>query len=584
MKSMIGFFNRNKKLSSLTTISLVIQIIGTLAVPFLIGELIDTGIASGNQSLVIKIGLQMLAVALIGGAAAVYGSYLSAQLAARYGYEVRRDFYTKIQLLSIQDVESFGVPSLLTRMTNDVTNIQRSLGMFLQLILPAPIICIFSVITTYMNSPKLALIPLVSIVLYLVVVTFLLKKGLPLSATIQSRLDRIMVKLREFFNGINMIRAFDKQDEEEGKTNQRFSDYADSMIRVNKIFAYLTPVAYLLMGLVFALIIWVGGLLVGTGDLQIGVVTAVVEYSMLTLAYLIMAAMVIVTLPRSFASLKRVEEVIDRIPEIRDQRNETERSRTTDNINFASFNSVGFAYNGAEPVLEDITFAIARGKTTAIVGGTGSGKSTIAKVLLNLTTVNRGEILIDGIKLTDLSHHDLRYKISYVPQKAFLFSGTIESNLRMGYPDASFSELDRAVSIAQAKEFIASLENGYQAFVAQGGTNFSGGQKQRLSIARALIKPADLYVFDDSFSALDYQTDANLRRALRSEMSEATFLIVAQRLSTIKDADHIIVLDEGRIVGQGRHLELLKTNQTYQEFALSQGIDLEGGQLHGNAN
>lgn len=583
MKSMTGFFSRNKKLSILTAICLAVQIIGTLAVPFLIGELIDHGIASGNQSLIIKIGFQMLVVALIGGGAAVYGSFLSAKLAAKYGYEVRQEFYSKVQQLSIQDVESFGVSSLLTRMTNDVTNVQRALGMFLQLIFPAPIICVFAVIMTYINSPKLAIIPLISIILYLSVAAFLLRKGLPLSATIQHRLDRIMVKLREFFNGINMIRAFDNQDEEEAKTNQRFTDYADSMIAVNKIFAYLTPVAYLIMGLVFALIIWFGGLLVGAGELQIGVVTAVVEYSMLTLAYLIMAAMVIVTLPRSYASLTRIEEVLNRLPEISDRQQATVKSVTTME-NFASFHSVKFAYNGAEPVLEDITFNIARERTTAIVGGTGSGKSTIAKVLLNLTTINSGKIMIDGISLTNLSQNDLRSKISYVPQKAFLFSGTIEQNLKMGKADASQEELERAVEIAQAKAFIASQDGGYQAFVAQGGTNFSGGQKQRLSIARALVKPAALYVFDDSFSALDYQTDANLRQALRNQMPHATFLIVAQRLSTIKEADHIIVLDEGRIVGQGRHLELLKTNQIYQEFALSQGIDLKGGQLNGNTN
>lgn len=584
MKSMTGFFSQNKKISILTAISLAVQIMGTLAVPFLIGELIDKGIASGNPSIVLRIGGQMLVVALVGGGAAILGSYLSAKLAATYGYEVRQHFYQKVQQLSLQDVESFGVATLLTRMTNDVTNVQRSLGMFLQLILPAPIICLFAVLMTYINSPKLALIPLVSIILYLMVVGFLLKKGLPLSSEIQHRLDQIMVKLREFFNGINMIRAFDNQDEEEEKTNQRFSDYAQSMITVNKIFAYLTPVAYMLMGLVFALIIWVGGLLVGQGSLQIGIVTAVVEYSMLTLAYLIMAAMVIVTLPRSLASLTRIEEVLATIPEINDEKQDFTAISTNNTSNFISFNAVQFAYNEAEPVLEDITFNIAKGQTTAIVGGTGSGKSTIAKVLLNLTTISSGEILIDGVTLNNLSQKDLRNKISYVPQKAFLFSGTIESNLRMGNPEASKEELERAVELAQAKPFIADQEAGYQAFVAQGGNNFSGGQKQRLSIARALVKPADLYIFDDSFSALDYQTDARLRQALRSQMEGSTFLIVAQRLSTIKDADLIIVLNEGRIVGQGSHLDLLKNNQIYQEFAVSQGISLQGGHVHENIN
>jgi ATP-binding cassette subfamily B protein len=381
-----------------------------------------------------------------------------------------------------------------------------------------------------------------------------------------------MVKLREFFNGINMIRAFDNQETEESKTNQRFTEYADSMIKVNKIFALLTPVAYLIMGLVFALIIWAGSHLVGTGEIQIGVVTAVIEYSMQTLGYLIMAAMVIVTLPRSLASLRRINEILDKKPEITDTNTSTHLINQNNTDSLVSLNQVTFAYNGAEPVLENISFDILRGKTTAIVGGTGSGKSTVAKIILNLTTIQSGEILFNSQNINTLSQQTLREKISYVPQKAFLFSGTIESNLKMGLSNADKTQMKIAANIAQATDFITNQENGYDSFVAQGGTNFSGGQKQRLSIARALIKPADLYIFDDSFSALDYQTDANLRKALKTDMPEATFLIVAQRLSTIQDADHIIILDEGKIVGQGTHTELLHHNQTYQEFAISQGI------------
>lgn len=575
MKKLLLFFSKNKKLSILTLLSLMVQVLGTLAVPFLIGELIDSGIAANNYPLVIKIGKQMFGVAVIGSAAAIYGSYLSARLAALYGYQLRRDFYHKVQALSIQEIESFNVSSLLTRMMNDVTNIQRSMVMMLQLIIPAPIICLFAVGMTAITSPKLAIIPLLSIVLYLASVSYLLKKGLPLSINIQTRLDKMMVKLREFFNGVMMIRAFDNQNEEEKQLNQRFADYADSMIRVNKIFAFLTPVAYLLMGLVFALIIWFGGILVGNGQLQIGVVTAVIEYSVLTLAYLIMAAMVIVTLPRAIASLHRVNEVLEKTPA------KSEVLTNTPNIKdeavFARFQHVTFAYNGAEPVLNDISFDILKGKTTAIVGGIGSGKSTIAKVLLNLATIQQGQILVDGVDLKQTSQTSLIQKISYVPQKAFLFSGTIESNLKMGCPTATADRMQRALAIAQATDFVATQDNGIHSFVAQGGTNFSGGQKQRISIARALVKPAQLYIFDDSFSALDYQTDALLRQALATEMSDATFLIVAQRLSTIKDADQIIVLDEGRIVGRGTHQELLKTNQTYQEFAISQGVSLKGG-------
>lgn len=574
MTYMKQFLKSNKGLFFLTIVALAFQTIGTLAVPFLIGKLIDTGISSGNQKLVISIGIQMLIVAIIGSLAAVLGSFLSAKLAANYGYEIRKDFYQKTQELSIQKMDSFGVSSLLTRMMNDVTNVQRALMMIFQLILPAPIICVFAIVMTFINSPTLAIIPLISIVIYLVAVFYLLKKGLPLSSSIQQKLDAMVTKLREFFNGINMIRAFDNQETEESKTNHRFKDYADSMIAVNKIFSFLTPVAYLIMGLVFSLIIWVGSLLVGQGQLQIGTVTAIIEYSMQTLGYLIVAAMVLVTLPRSIASLKRIDKVLETPSEFVAATNSRNTSVTDDVL--VRFDDVTFSYNDAEPILENISFDILKGKTTAIVGGTGSGKSTVAKLLLNLSNINSGDILVNNHSLSNWKQEDLRQIISYTPQKAFLFSGSIESNLLMGNSHASKDDMDRAIKTAQADSFIFNQKEGYQTAVSQGGSNFSGGQKQRISIARALIKPADLYVFDDSFSALDYQTDAKLRKALKTEMSEQTFLIIAQRLSTIQEADQIIVLDEGKIVGKGTHEVLLSTNKIYQEFAISQGIQLKG--------
>lgn len=346
------------------------------------------------------------------------------------------------------------------------------------------------------------------------------------------------------------------------------------MIAVNKIFSFLTPVAYLIMGLVFSLIIWVGSLLVGQGQLQIGTVTAIIEYSMQTLGYLIVAAMVLVTLPRSIASLKRIDKVLETPSEFVAATNSRNTSVTDDVL--VRFDDVTFSYNDAEPILENISFDILKGKTTAIVGGTGSGKSTVAKLLLNLSNINSGDILVHNRSLSNWKQEDLRQIISYTPQKAFLFSGSIESNLLMGNSHASKNDMNRAIKTAQADSFIFNQKEGYQTAVSQSGSNFSGGQKQRISIARALIKPADLYVFDDSFSALDYQTDAKLRKALKTEMSEQTFLIIAQRLSTIQEADQIIVLDEGKIVGKGTHEVLLSTNKIYQEFAISQGIQLKG--------
>lgn len=574
MKIIHFFIKTNIKLILVTILSLCLQIIGTLGVPMLVAKLIDEGIASGNTHSIQIIGLQMLAMALFGAISAIIGSYLSAKVAAKFGFETRKMFFDKIQTFSMKDTDYFGTGSLLTRMTNDVDNIQQMIVLFLQLILPAPIIAAFSLYMTFTYSATLALVPLIAILLFGLIVYLLMKKGTPLSLQIQPKMDKIIVTLREFFTGINMIRAFNNQDYEEERTNKRFSEYADGMIRVNKIFSFITPFAFLLMGIVFSSILWFGGNLVAHGTLQIGTVSAVVEYSLLTLAYLMIAAMVLVMMPRSLASVERIEEVLNKKAEILDAEKAVtliEKQNTAATL--IDLNHVTFSYDHAdEPVLEDIHFKIPKGKTTAIVGGTGSGKSTVAKLLLRLSDISSGKILFDGVDIRDLTQEELRSRISYVPQKAFLFSGTIKSNLEMGLPNATPTEMNHAAEIAQLSTFLSTLELGYDSFVAQGGKNFSGGQRQRLCIARALIKPADIYIFDDSFSALDYQTDAALRQALKNEMSDKTLLIVAQRLSTIQQADNIIVLDEGKIVGQGTHAELLNSNQTYQEFARSQGI------------
>ncbi|MBO0469907.1 ABC transporter ATP-binding protein [Enterococcus sp. DIV0242_7C1] len=568
------FMKKNVKLIAATVFFLCLQIIGTLGVPLLVARLIDVGIASGSEQTIKSIGIQMLVTAIFGALAAILGSYLSAKVAAKFGFEIRTLFFDKVQAFSIKDADKVGTGSLLTRMTNDIDNIQQMIVLFLQLILPAPIIAVFSLYMTFTYSETLALVPLVAILVFALIVYLLMKKGTPLSLAIQPKMDQVIVTLREFFTGINMIRAFNNQDHEEERTNKRFSEYAEGMIRVNRIFSFITPIAFLLMGVVFSSILWFGGHLVAVGTLQIGTVSAVVEYALLTLAYLMIAAMVLVMMPRSFASVKRIEEILNTKEEIRDSKQpQTIEEKEHTGTDLIKVEHVTFNYEQAdEPVLEDIHFTIPRGKTTAIVGGTGSGKSTVAKLLLRLSDVTQGKILFDGIDIRSLTQEELRSRISYVPQKAFLFSGTIKSNLAMGHPDATVQEMDHASKIAQLYDYVSGLKDGYDSFVAQGGTNFSGGQRQRLCIARALIKPADIYIFDDSFSALDYKTDAALRKALKEEMSDKTLLIVAQRLSTIQQADTIIVLDEGKIVGQGTHTELLKNNQTYQEFAHSQGL------------
>ncbi|EHS8010733.1 ABC transporter ATP-binding protein [Enterococcus faecalis] len=572
MKLMKEFIKENKWIVLATTLTICLQIAGTLGVPKLAGKLIDVGIVSGDQQVIKTIGIQMFLVAFIGTIAAIISSYLSALVAAKFGFQVRGLFFKKFQQFSMKNVDKFGSNSLLTRMTNDVDNVQTMIVLFCQLIFPAPIISLFALVMTFSYSVSLAWVTLASIVFYLVVVYFLMKKGTPLSLKIQPKMDRITTTLREFFTGINMIRAFNNQDFEEQRTNQTFKNYAERMSKVNRIFAWITPVAFLLMGVVYASILWFGGNLVAVGTLQIGTVTAVIEYTLLTLAYLMIAAMVLVVIPRSVASLNRLQEVLSEEIEISDPHTEATIAYHPEKA-LICFDHVTFQYKEtADPVLENISFVIPKGKTTAIVGATGAGKSTLVKLLLRINEVTAGTISYSGTDIRSLSQQTIRQIISYVPQKAFLFSGTILSNLLMGNAKATTEEIRTALEISQSSEFIDSLPQGIESFVAQGGANYSGGQKQRMCIARALIKPADVYIFDDSFSALDYKTDAALRAALHAQMADKTLLIVAQRLSTIMNADNIIVLDEGRIVGQGTHADLLTTNSYYQDFAKSQGI------------
>lgn len=571
------FLWKNKKIVGMTFLFVCLQIMGTLGVPKLVATLIDEGIVTGQNSKIYTIGLQMVFVALLGTFSAIASSYFSALVSAKFGYQTRETYFDKFQQLSMKDADEFGSASLLTRMTNDVDNIQQMIVLFCQMILPAPIIAVFTIVMMLQYSMTLTLITLISVFIYAVVIYILMKKGTPLSLSIQPKMDRITVTLREFFTGVNMIRAFNNQDYEEKRTNQTFEKYATQMIRVNRVFAWVTPIAFLLMGIVYSAILWFGGSLVSEGTLQIGTVTAIVEYSMLTLAYLMTAAMVLVVVPKSMSSLRRIEEVLNQPIEIIDPENPSTASLNMDDEHVLSFEHVSFSYTkDSETVLEDIHFKVPKGKTTAIVGGTGSGKSTIAKLLLRLNDVTSGQITLGGKPLQQLTQEMIRSKISYVPQKAFLFSGTILSNLQMGNEHATEEELTSAIRISQLEEVLDKLPKKLASFVAQGGDNYSGGQKQRMCIARALIKPADIYVFDDSFSALDYKTDAKLRTALHEEMADKTLIIVAQRLSTIMNADHIIVLDNGRIVGQGTHETLLATCLSYQEFAKSQGILKEG--------
>lgn len=571
MKYLNQFIKKRKGKLTLTLLMLLGQVIGTLIIPFLIANIVNNGILKGDMNAIFYIGVQMFIAAIITMAVSVLGAYYCVDLAAAFGRDMRDAVFCKSQELSLREFDTIGVSSMITRTTSDIANLQQILVMFLQMVVPVPLIVVASIIMTAMVSPSLALIPIACILIFLVLTWIVFKKSDPISKRIQVLMDRINQVIRESITGIRVIRAFDNRDYEQERCNNAFEKYAANMVRLNKLFAVLNPVVWVVMGLSMAAIVWFGGFLTVNGSMQIGEITAVTEYTIMTLSYLIMAAMSSVTLPKMFSCLNRLEEVLDIQPEITDSvvRNVSPVQSAESPV--LEFEGVSFSYPGAEEsVVKNLNFSCNAGETTAFIGGTGSGKSTVANLLLRLHDVGAGSIRLNGVDIRTLSQQQLREMIGFVPQKAFLFSGTIAENLYMGRKSATKEELRRAVRIAQAEQFVDNLPLGFDAPVSQGGSNFSGGQKQRLSIARAIVKKAPVLVFDDSFSALDFKTDVALRKALSREVTDAVKIIIAQRVSTIKNADQIIVLDEGMIVGIGKHNELMENCSVYRAIAKSQ--------------
>lgn len=569
MKYLKLFLKESKSKVGITLIMLLGQVVGTLLIPYLIAGIVDNGILKGDMNEILHIGVQMIIVLLITTIAAVLGSYYSADLAAVFGYYLRDKIFRKSQELSIHEFDTIGVSSMITRTTSDISNLQQNFGLALQLIVPAPLIIGTSIIMTAYTSFSLALILILSVIIFIAFSGLVLKKSIFISKRVQSKLDYINQVIRESITGIRVIRAFGNEKYEEGRSGKAFKSYATDMIKLNKLFAILNPIIWLIIGLSIAIIVWIGGILSMKGTMEIGQITAVTEYSIITLSYLIMATTTSVTLPKMKSCLDRIEEVLEINPEIQDSN--IEKQCTKDKYAVVEFENVSFFYHGAEePVISNLSFSCNKGETTAIIGSTGSGKSTIANLILRLHDIDQGEIRIDGVDIRSLSQNELRNTIGYIPQKAFLFSGTIEDNLKMGYKEATKEDMKKALSISQSESFVNKLPKGLQSKVSQGGSNFSGGQKQRLSIARALIRKVPIYIFDDSFSALDLKTDAALRKSLKENMTDAAKIIIAQRVSTIMDADQILVLDEGNLVGIGKHAELMKNCSVYQAIAKSQ--------------
>lgn len=569
MKYLKLFLKERKGKVAITLIMLLGQAIGTLLIPFLVASIVDDGILKGDMTAILRIGGQMLLVALVTTIVSVLGSYYSADLAAFFGYDMRDKIFRKSQELSIREFDTIGVSSMITRTTADISNLQQTLGMIFQMIVPTPLIVGASIVMTSYTSLPLSFILILCVVIFIFFAVVILKKSNYISQRVQTRLDHINQVVRESITGIRVIRAFGNEKYEERRASQAFERYATDMIKLNKLFAVLNPTVWLIMGLSMAAIVWLGGLLSMKGTMEIGQITAVTEYSIIALSYLILATTTSVTLPKMKSCLDRIEEVLDINPEIQDSNKK--QVGIAGNAPVVEFENVSFFYHGAEePVISNLSFCCNEGQTTAIIGSTGSGKSTIANLLLRLHDIDKGEIRLCGVDIRSLPQQELRDRLAYVPQKAFLFSGTIEDNLRMGDKEATKEDMKRALRISQADSFVDQLPMGLDSQVSQGGSNFSGGQKQRLAIARALIKKVPVYIFDDSFSALDSKTDAALRKALKENMNDAVKIIIAQKVSTIMNADQILVLDDGKLVGIGNHDTLMKNCSVYQAIANSQ--------------
>lgn len=573
MRILLRFLRRNKRLFFFTLFFLLLQTICILLIPFFTEEIVDHGIASGSIDTVLSIALKMMVSSVIGVIVSITCTYLTAKLSSKLGASIREKLYTHIQGFTLEEQKQYGPAALATRGSGDVANVQQVLVMLIQMILPGPFIGIVAVIMTWGVSKELALIVALTILLFFGTVVFVFWKSLHNMKAIQERIDRMVAKLREVFVGVKIIRAFDNSAYEEERTNDTFVAHANNIIAINRRFAFISPTAFLFLGVVMAAILWFGSFEVTTGAVKIGAVTAVIEYVTLALLQLLSGALVTVMIPRAVASLTRVQKVLDQQTSLTDREQVKDDQYNENAEELVQFDNVTFQYPGAEKaVLDGISFSVKRGQTVAVIGATASGKSTVAKILLRFDDIQSGAIRLGGVNIRKLSQKFLRDKISYVPQTAFLFSGTVRENLKYAGGDISDVQMVKAAQIAQADGFVSALKEGYDSVVARGGTNFSGGQKQRLCIARALAKQADVYVFDDSFSALDNRTDALVRKAIKENLHNVAVIIIAQKLSSILDADEIIVLDKGRIVGKGTHEELLKTNAIYKEFAVSQQI------------
>lgn len=540
-----------------------------LSLPDYTSKIVNKGIIAKDIAAVWSNGLQMLLLTLFGGLCTIAIGFVAAKLATGYVRRLREAVFMKVERFSLGEFNSFSSSSLVTRATNDMQQIQNVLSMILRMAFLAPFMGVGSIIKAHQLAPSMSWIVLTAIGVLVSMIIFLFFVAIPKFTLIQKLVDKLSLQTREMLTGVRVIRAYNNDKTQQEKFDQTNLESTRLNMFVNRIMALMQPVMTLVMGLTSMAVVWVGSYVVNAGNLQVGNLLALIQYVSQTIMAFLMISIIFIMVPRAAVSGRRVNEILATEPTITDPTSPSHLPKTLRGV--VAFHDVDFGYKGSEQqVLSQVSFSAEPGQTTAIIGGTGSGKSTILNLVPRLYDVSGGSVTVDGIDIRELPQAELRSHIGYVPQKASLFSGTVGSNIAYGRPQANDDELARAATIAQASEFIASLPKGLNSPIAQAGNNISGGQKQRLSIARVLAKQPEIYLFDDSFSSLDFKTDAALRRALKKATVGATFIIVAQRVSTIMQAEKIIVLDKGRVVGIGTHQELLRTSLVYREIAESQ--------------
>ncbi len=552
----------------LVVVLLTIQAIANLYLPNLMADIINNGVVKGDISYIVHTGMLMLAVTALLVVASVIAIFFSSRTAMAFGRDVRGAVFRRVLEFSAVETSQYGAPSLITRNTNDVTQVQMVVVMALNVMILAPIMSIGGVFMALREDVPLSTLLVVIVPAMALVIGSLVTRAMPLFRAMQQKIDRINQIMRENLSGIRVIRAFVQTPREERRFDEANLDLTDTTLRVNRLFALMIPSLFAILNLSTVAILWFGGLRINNGEMPIGNLLAFLQYVMQILFAVMMATVMFVMVPRAAASAERIQQVLDTHASLHDPEAPVRIAEPTGRV---EFRDVEFRYPGAQdPVLRAISFVAEPGKTTAIVGSTGSGKSTIVNLIPRFYDATGGGVLIDGVDVRDLRQEDLWREIGLVPQQAYLFSGTVASNLRYGNAEATDEELWHALAIAQGRQFVSEMPGGLDAPIDQGGTNVSGGQRQRLAIARALVKRPRVYIFDDSFSALDFKTDSLLRAALREETRDATVLIVAQRVGTILHADQIIVLDSGEVVGIGTHAELMETCDTYREIVFSQ--------------